>query len=376
VPVSVDANAPSVNPVFNTATNLLHLNAQDTASGIASIEISRDGGQSWTAHSGPVGFTRDGTYVIQYRVRDAAGNLATGQTTVKVVTVPNITVPADQTAFEAASHSFNLGSFADQAADNLWNVDIDWGDSSAHSVFTLAAPGSLGSLPHTYADNGTYTVIIKVTDQAGNTGSRSFRIMVANVAPTAAFTATSGPLNEGDFATLTFSNPSDPSPIDTQAGFRYAFDCGDGSGFGAPGTASSVSCRALDNPNQVVRGRMLDKDGGMSEYSAVTIINNMAPMLGAIAGPASPVVRDTPATITASFTDVGVRDTHAVTVDWDDGTVSAGTVTETNGSGSASASHSYARPGRYTVMMTVTDKDGASVVGTYTIQVRGGSPAR
>jgi PKD repeat protein len=90
----------------------------------------------------------------------------------------------------------------------------------------------------------------------------------------------------------------------------------------------------------------------------------------------SMVVRDASATISVNFADASIRDTHLVMIDWDDGTVSAGTVTETNGSGSVSASHSYARPGRYTVTMTLTEKDEASVVGTDTIQVRGGPPAR
>lgn len=377
VPVPIDATAPSVNPVFDSASNLLHLNVQDAISGIASIEISRDGGQTWAAQSGPAGFTRDGTYTVHYRVRDNAGTLATGQTTVTMVTIPLIAAPADQNTFEAASQNFNLGSFSDQAADNPWNVDVDWGDGSAHSLFTLTAPGALGALPHAYADNGTYTATMKVTDQAGNTGSSSFRITVANVAPTATFTATSGPLNEGDVATLSFSNPIDPSPTDTQAGFRYAFDCGDGNGYGAAGTTSSITCAALDNPNQTVKGKVIDKDGGATEYSAVIAINNMVPVLDAVTGPSSPVQRDTPATISVDFIDPGVRDTHTAMIDWDDGTVSAGTVAETNGSGSISASHSYAKPGRYIVTLTVTDKDGVSATATYSaIRVKGGPPVR
>jgi hypothetical protein len=216
-----------------------------------------------------------------------------------------------------------------------------------------------------------------VTDQAGNTGTRNFNLTAANIAPTATFTATSGPLNEGDIATLTFSNPSDPSSVDTLAGFQYAFDCGGGAGYGAASTASGITCGALDNPSQTVKGRVIDKDGGATEYSAVITINNVAPTLGAITGPISPVVRNTPATITADFTDPGVRDTHTATVDWDDGMVSSGTVTEANGSGSISASHSYANPGRYIVTLTVTDKDGGSMATTYTaIQVRGGPPPR
>lgn len=376
VPLAIDTGAPSVNPVFDAVSNTLSLNAQDAVSGFAGIEISRDGGQNWVVHSGPVGFSRDGVHTVHYRVRDNAGNLANGQTSVAVVTVPAITALVSQTAFEAASQGFNLGAFTDQTADGPWSIDVDWGDGTSHSVFTLSAPGALGSLPHTYADNGSHSVTIKVTDQAGNSGSRSFPVTVANVVPTATLIATSGTLNEGDVATLTLTNPNDVSTVDVQAGFRYAFDCGDGAGYRAAGAASSITCTALDNPNQTVRGKVIDKDGGMTDYSAVLTIANVSPVLGAITGPTAPVVRETPATITAGFTDAGVRDTHVVVFDWDDGTASSGTVTEANGSGTVSASHSYAKPGRYIVTMTVTDKDSASAMNIYTIQVRGGPPAR
>src|SRR5438105_5776357 len=79
---------------------------------------------------------------------------------------PTVTAPADQTANEGASTSFNLGSFSDPGVnDNPWAVDVNWGDSSSHTTFNQSSQGSLGSQSHTYADNGTYTVTVKVTDK-------------------------------------------------------------------------------------------------------------------------------------------------------------------------------------------------------------------
>src|SRR2546423_14942927 len=79
-------------------------------------------------------------------------------------------------------------------------------------------------MSHTYDDNGSYTVTVKVTDKDGDSGSAQFSVDVANVAPTATL-SNGGPIFEGSSATISFSGQSDPSSTDTAAGFHYAFDC-------------------------------------------------------------------------------------------------------------------------------------------------------
>src|SRR5204862_233819 len=78
--------------------------------------------------------------------------------------------------------------------------------------------------PHTYDDNGSYTVTVKVTDKDGDFGTASFLVTVANVAPSATFAASS-PINEGSSSTLSLTSPSDPSSADTAATFHYSFAC-------------------------------------------------------------------------------------------------------------------------------------------------------
>src|SRR5205085_1160935 len=110
--------------------------------------------------------------------------------------------------------------------------------------------GSLGSASHTYADNGSYTVKVTVTDKDGASGSAQFSVTVANVAPTAEL-ANDGPVDEGSPATISFSNQSDPSSTDTAAGFHYAFACDDGSlagaTYGGSSTSDSTQCTFADN---------------------------------------------------------------------------------------------------------------------------------
>src|SRR3989440_4831008 len=98
---------------------------------------------------------------------------------------PAVAAPADQNANEGASTSFSLGSFGDPGADSPWAVDVDWGDGSAHTTFSKTATGSHGFQSHNYADNGSYTVKVKVTDKDGGYGSAEVKVTVANGPPSA-----------------------------------------------------------------------------------------------------------------------------------------------------------------------------------------------
>src|SRR5205085_1711458 len=188
-----------------------------------------------------------------------------------------------QASDEGASHSFSLGSFSDPGAgDNPWDVSVDWGDGSPDTPLAFSSPGSLGSSSHTYADNGSYTVTVTVTDKDGASGSAQVSVSVANVAPTADL-ANDGPVDEGSPATISFSNQSDPSSADTAAGFHYAFACDNGSlagaTYGGSGTSASTQCTFPDNGPYPVRARIIDKDGGFSEYTTNVVLTNVPPSL-------------------------------------------------------------------------------------------------
>jgi len=62
--------------------------------------------------------------------------------------------------------------------------------------------------------------------------------------------------------------------------------------------------------------------------------------------------------VTATFTDVGVVDTHACTFAWNDGSADTVVVAAGTGNGSCSASHAYTSSNVYPVTVTVADDDG------------------
>ncbi len=321
---------------------------------------------SGTSPSTTCTYSDNGTYTVKARIIDKDDGF-TEYTTVVTVNnvVPTVTAPANQSSDEGENKSFSLGSFSDLGtADNPWTVNVNWGDSTPPESFAVAAQGAI-SRSHTYDDNGTYTVTYTVTDKDGgvSTPASTFQVTVNNVDPTATL-SNDGPVDEGAPATVSFSGQSDPSSADTTAGFHYAFSCtnGDLSGatYAGSGTSASTTCSFADNGSHTVKARIIDKDGGFTEYTTVVVVNNSNPAVGAVGVSPEPSLEGSSATASASFTDTGSGDTHTCSINWGDGFTTSGTVTEASGNGSCSGSHTYLDNGSFTVTITITDDDAGA----------------
>src|SRR5262249_771438 len=132
------------------------------------------------------------------------------------------------------------------------------------------------TLSHAYGDNGLYTLTVTITDEAGAHGIATATVVVRNVAPTATFNAPTS-VNEGSPIPISFTNPVDVA-ADLPA-LQYAFDCGDGNGLGGFGSNNSASCQTMDNGSRTVKGKVRDKDGGVTEYTAPVTILNVPPIV-------------------------------------------------------------------------------------------------
>src|SRR5205823_3543545 len=184
-----------------------------------------------------------------------------------------------------------------------------------------------------------------------------------NVAPTATF-STNSPVTEGSPIQLSLGSPSDPSPADRATGFTHAFDCG--GGYGPFGATPSAGCPTDDNGARVVRGKIRDKDGGTSEYTAQVTINNVAPTV--TAGANTTITAGDYFTLNGSFTDAGSLDYPWLSsINWGDG--SAATTGTSTGPGTVSGTHRYFQATAYTVGLTVADKDGAPGSGALQLAV-------
>ena len=172
-------------------------------------------------------------------------------------------------------------------------------------------------------------------------------------------------VNEGTGIILSLSGVSDPSTADVTAGFTFAFDCGDGAGYGAFSTSSTTTCPTTDNGARTVNGKVRDKDGGETPYTASVIINNVAPAVNVGAATAT-INEGGTFSRSGSFADPGA-DTWTGTVDYGDG--SGAQSLTLNADKTFSLSNDYPQDGSFTITVTVTDDDGDSDTETITLTV-------
>jgi hypothetical protein len=251
----------------------------------------------------------------------------------------------------------------------LWTIESS---SVGSGSCSLANATSLTSATITCTDDGTATVRLTATEAGpGSSGSDTAEVTISNVAPTADDLSATSPIQEGGNSSLSLTNPTDASSVDA-ASLRYSFACDglDGSlapNYAAAGTTNSATCSFADNGTFTVKGRVYDKDGGGTTYSATVVVNNVPPTVS-IESLNNKVDCRSNAKLVFSFTDPGVNDgPWSVEIDWDDGNTDSSTATSQGVQGSVS--HAYTTPGDYTVTVKVTDKDGDSGTATANITV-------
>ena len=172
----------------------------------------------------------------------------------------------------------------DMAAGLRFDFDFD-GDGQWDIVNS-----TISSAGHVYNEDGLYRLITRVRDQAGGSSVLQQSIVVNNVAPVATFAfVTTGVVRESDTSvSVQFSSASDPSPLDTAAGFRYSFDLDNDGVFEIENSLTTTQTVSLtQRGDRTVRGRVTDRDGSTREYSTTLNVANIAPTIVDLQIPAS-----------------------------------------------------------------------------------------
>jgi hypothetical protein len=276
-----------------------------------------------------------------------------------------------------------VADFTDSDLTDLlggFTATIDWGDGTASAGAVVGSNGSFSvEGGHSYADEGNFTLtatVVRSSDNATITDSGNIAVAEHDVLAGQGTTISGNPGQLlSNVAVATFTD-TDTSAL--AGDFQAIVDWGDATT--SPGTITG------SNGSFVVDGSHIYANPGQDTIT-VTVVDpapGTASTLAfgnAIIGLAAQVsltsaterVALPPNTVVASITDGNLADLASgfiATINWGDGTTSAGSIVGSNGSFSVQGGHSYADEGTYTLTSTIIrTSDNATVTSTGDVPV-------
>jgi uncharacterized lipoprotein YddW (UPF0748 family) len=193
--VTVSPATPNGQNGWYTTKPTITLSANDTCSGVVTIEYSTDGGQTWLSFSGSFTINSEGITTLLYRSTDRAGNTESPKSiTLKVDTIaPVLTLTATPSVIWPANNQIvnvRLDGTGSDSVSGLQNISYVITDEYGTSL-TLplrALTGSSSSWSEALAvearREGTdlngriYVVVATLTDVAGNSTTGTIEIVV------------------------------------------------------------------------------------------------------------------------------------------------------------------------------------------------------
>jgi hypothetical protein len=278
--------------------------------------------------------------------------------------------------------TFTDSNTANGAGD--FTATVDWGDGTTTAGTISGSGGSFtvnGS--HTYAQNGQDTIQVFIAEDAsdGQGTASASAISTANigVAPGSgsSLSATEGTAIPANTQVATFT---DANNTDTPLSFTASIDWGDGattSGtvvgalgsftvFGGPHTyadegldaVTTTVTRTADNETVTMTGQATVAEADVLSVTGDNISGSQG----------TPINNAQVATFTTTYTGNVAADFTA-TIDWGDGTTTAGTIAGSNGSFTVDGSHTYTAPGTDQLKVRVDDFVFATASGTATATI-------
>jgi hypothetical protein len=295
------------------------------------------------------------------------------------ISVTNIIFPVTE---GAAFTMEPVATFQTDTPGDTFSASIDWGDGST-TAGSVTVVGSAGTVygAHTYAEDGSRPVTVSLTETGASPGTATAH-SAANVAEAQLSVTGMGPISttEGAPVTVTAATFTDPGSPDPASQFTASIAWGDGttSAGSISGSAGSFTVTGTHTYADEISGgsysvTVAEADTG---FTSNPVGNTVTVAEGdSLSVPAAPAITATEGTAFSGSVATFIDDTNSnndqtdftATINWGDGTTSAGTVNQTNGAVfEVDGSHTYADEGSFAVTATLSDDAPGTATATAT----------
>jgi len=198
ITLTIDKTAPSSPNIIGISTGLYNSNQIFTVMGEAgaSIEYSTNNGALWTPYTGAVTLSADGTYILMARQTDEAGN---GPTTSGTITLTiDKTAPPAPTISGISAGYFNTNQTFTVSGEVGTTLEYSTNNGGLWTAYAGAV---------TLSAEGTYNILARQTDQAGNgsIASSVITLTIDKIAPTVDINQAAGQADPAGSAPVNFT---------------------------------------------------------------------------------------------------------------------------------------------------------------------------
>lgn len=254
-----------------------------------------------------------------------------------------------------------------------YSATINWGDGTSSPGAIVAAPGGEFVVEggHTFAEEGSYSPIISISDIGGDTAAASDFANIADAPLTA--TGSQLPGVEGAPITGIVGKFTDGNPFGLASDFTATINWGDGTA--STGTVAADPSGGFD----VLGTHTYAEEGAYSPFFTVDDVGGST-----ASGVGEAIIADAPLTLVGDTVDgvagspfsgivgvltdanpFGTPGDYTATINWGDGSpIAIGTlVADPSGGFDILGTHTYAAPGDFDVQLNAQDVGGSDAGG-------------
>ncbi len=300
----------------------------------------------------------NGVFTVTITVTDDDGGSGSDSLILTVNDLkPTAALSGDTPLNEGQAGNYDA-SGSSSSPDAIIGYEWDW--SYDGSLFQPS--GDIGATqPHTWMDNGIYTVAVRVTDDDGSTDIATLVVNVNGVGPVAQLSGNIT-LDEGQTgnydASGSFSNPG------SIVGYEWDWNY-NGSSFSPSGDSGAIRSHTwLDNGIYTVAVRVTDDDGSTDIATLAVTVNDLGPT--AVLSGSTSLDAGQAGSYDASSSSSSPDAIISYEWDWNYN----GSSFNPSGDSGTTQTHAWASGGNYTVAVRVTDDDGSTSIATLPVTVQ------